>query len=65
MQVNQRLYLLSQLKFQDSLRPALHQHFIALLLTKLPMPCQSLQANLLLMTGTGLILFQERHCAEV
>ena len=57
--------LLSQLKFQGLPRPALHQLFMALLSTKSHMPYQPLQANLLLMTGTGLTLFQERHCAEV
>ena len=35
MQVNQRLYLLSQLKFQSLPRPALHQLFMALIVNKI------------------------------
>jgi len=63
MQINQRLYLLSILKSSDLQRSSLHLIFNALviLINSLMLYLRML-VNLLPMTKTRLMLYQERPC---
>jgi len=57
MQVNQRLYLLSQLKFQGLPLPALHQLFTALIVNKITYALPAFAGQLTADDRNRLILF--------